>query len=318
MPSIETLYFNHIVVKYETSRGTVHAVNTINGYVHAGESVGLVGESGCGKSSLGRALVGLEPLHAGEAILGSLKLTPEVSPRELKTWRKSVQLVFQDPNSSLNPRHRISEVLGEVITAQLGLKGKALTEKVIELMEKVGLNPETRHRYPHQFSGGQRQRIGIARALATGAQFLVLDEPVSALDVSVQAQIINLLKSLQTDAKLGYLFVSHDLAVVENLCQRTLVMYLGHIVESGPSQLICTHPKHPYTQALVSAVPTPTAGLSAQYNPLQGELPSPMNLPIGCPFVTRCQYVQAKCHQALPELREIAPEHFCRCTLYDV
>lgn len=308
------LHIDHVTVSYGLPNGqTVQAVRGVSLELHPGETLGLVGESGCGKSSLSRALVGLEALSGGSASFHGLTLSPTTSPAVLKQWRKGVQLVFQDPYSSLNPRIRIGAALDEVLAVHTGLNRNARAEKVAEQLKTVGLPPEAAGRYPHQFSGGQRQRIGIARALAVGAPMLILDEPVSALDVSVQAQIINLLRDIQQREGLGYLFVSHDLGVVEHLSDTLAVMYLGQIVEQGPAKKVCRSPRHPYTQALISAVPTPTRGLNENYRPLIGDPPSPLAPPTGCAFHPRCPLAKEQCKREAPLLREIVPGHRCAC-----
>lgn len=304
--------FNDVTVHYAVSRGILHAVEHVSGKICEGNTVGLVGESGCGKSSLARALVGLEKMSAGGAQFHSQILHASTEKEAMRLWRKNVQIVFQDPNSSLNPRLRIHEALREVILAQ-GNAGLNVEKRIAELLELTGLPREFAQRYPHQLSGGQRQRIGIARALAVGAQFLILDEPVSALDVSVQAQIIQLLKDLQSTQHLSYLFVSHDLGVVDYLCNSVMVMYLGRIVEEGPAHVICRAPQHPYTRALIAAVPSSKSGLRADYHPLPGELPSPLMPPLGCPFSTRCMFATAQCHRELPPLNDSGDGHRVRC-----
>lgn len=290
------LRVEHATVRYPASGGrSVRAVYDVSFSLAPGEALGLVGESGCGKSSLARALVGLEVLTEGTATYGNEVLASGISSRALHRWRRSVQMVFQDPYSSLNPRLRIGDTLDEVLRVNTDQTKPQRISRIAELLDITGLPPESAMRYPHQFSGGQRQRIGIARALAVGAKVLILDEPVSALDVSVQAQVINLLEELREREKLSYLFVSHDLAVVEHLCKRMMVMYLGQIMERGESHEVCRAPKHPYTRALLRAVPNPVTGLGADYTPLTGEPPSPLDPPPGCPFHPRCTIANAQC-----------------------
>ncbi len=276
----------------------LYAVNGVSFSLEKGETIGLVGESGCGKSTLGRALVRLETPSSGEILLSGRDLA-HAKGRELLEMRKHFQMIFQDPYGSLNPRLSIFSTLDEVI-AMTGKKSREERwDKAAGLLEMVGLTADALTRYPHQFSGGQRQRIGIARALAADPDFIVADEPVSALDVSVQASIVNLLQDIQQKSRTAMLFIAHDLAVVEHISSRILVMYLGNIVESAPAKELVSSPRHPYTEALLSAVPTPAEGLRERIR-LSGDVPSPLNPPPGCPFHERCPYASAKCKEEKP------------------
>ena len=276
----------------------LYAVNGVSFSLEKGETIGLVGESGCGKSTLGRALVRLETPSSGEILLSGRDLA-HAKGRELLEMRKHFQMIFQDPYGSLNPRLSIFSTLDEVI-AMTGKKSRLERwDKAAGLLEMVGLTADALTRYPHQFSGGQRQRIGIARALAADPDFIVADEPVSALDVSVQASIVNLLQDIQQKSRTAMLFIAHDLAVVEHISSRILVMYLGNIVESAPAKELVASPRHPYTEALLSAVPTPAEGLRERIR-LSGDVPSPLNPPPGCPFHERCPYASAKCKEEKP------------------
>lgn len=287
------------------------AVDGVSFTIERGETVGLVGESGCGKSTVGKALVKLETPMRGSIMLDGVDLA-SVKGEKLRQMRRKFQMIFQDPYGSLNPRMTVFSALDEVISLHLDLSREARHAKAVELLELVGLPPAALNRYPHQFSGGQRQRIGIARALATEPELLIADEPVSALDVSVQASIINLLKDLQKNTRIGLLFIAHDLAVVEHISDRILVMYLGRIVESAPASELCRKPLHPYTAALLSAVPTLEKRWEARLK-LSGDVPSPLNPPTGCAFHPRCPYAREKCQRERPVLREIAPGRFSAC-----
>ncbi len=292
-------------------RRFLHAVDDVSFTVDRNETVGLVGESGCGKSSIAKALVRLENPASGCVRLGGVEIT-SLQGRALRKARKKFQMVFQDPYGSLNPRLSIQSALDEVLCLHTSLDKAGRLQRMRELMLLVGLNPEQLPRYPHQFSGGQRQRIGIARALAADPELLIADEPVSALDVSVQAAIINLLRDLQKSTGIALLFIAHDLAVVEHISDRILVMYLGRVVESAPASELCKLPLHPYTEALLSAVPTVDKRESARIK-LTGDVPSPLDPPGGCAFHPRCRFATEKCRSCRPELREILPGRFSAC-----
>jgi oligopeptide/dipeptide ABC transporter ATP-binding protein len=294
--------------------GHVYAVDGISFTINEGQTLGLVGESGCGKSTAGRAILRLiEPTAGTVKVLGR-DIAP-LTRKELRPYRQQMQIVFQDPFSSLNPRMTAGEIVGEPLYVH-GVKGrKERLDRVAALFDRVGLRPAQMANYPHQFSGGQRQRICIARALALGPKLIVGDEPVSALDVSIQAQVINLLQDLQRERQLSYLFISHNLAVVEHISHRIAVMYLGRIVEHADTRSIFKNPQHPYTEALLSAVPVPDPTIKRQKRVLQGDVPSPVNPPSGCHFHTRCPYAVARCKVETPLLREIAPGHHVSCHL---
>ncbi len=294
-------------------RKYLHAVDDVSFTVDSGETVGLVGESGCGKSSIAKALVRLEKPSGGTVKIDNRDIA-QLDGKALRKARKDFQMVFQDPYGSLNPRLSIRSALEEVLKLHSSLNKAERLEKMQNLMQMVGLDPDTLLRYPHQFSGGQRQRIGIARALASEPKLLIADEPVSALDVSVQASIINLLRELQKTTNTALLFIAHDLAVVEHISDRILVMYLGRIVESAPAAELCRNPRHPYTAALLSAVPT-LNGVKKRRIKLTGDVPSPLAPPPGCAFHPRCPFAQEKCRRCRPELREIAPGHHSACFL---
>jgi len=294
--------------------GQVHAVDGISFSIGVGETLGLVGESGCGKSTVGRAVLRLiEPTSGAIKVRGQdITHLPKAAMRPL---RRQMQIVFQDPFSSLNPRIRAGEIVGEPLKVH-GVGDKVeRAERVAQLFARVGLRPQQMRNYPHQFSGGQRQRVSIARALALDPGFIVADEPVSALDVSIQAQVINLLMDLQRDAKLSYLFISHNLAVVEHIAHRVAVMYLGRIVEYADKATLFAAPLHPYTEALLAAVPIPDPALKRQKQHVGGDVPSPINPPTGCHFHPRCRYAEARCRVESPLLREVAPGHTVACHL---
>jgi peptide/nickel transport system ATP-binding protein len=302
-----------LCVQYQSARGTVRAVDDVSFDLEAGETVGLVGESGCGKSTLGKAVMRLIPSSDGLVILDGQNLT-EMQPGALKAARKNIQMIFQDPYSSLNPRHDIGTIVGQPLSVA-GWSRRDIRGRVAELMGQVGLPAEAVRRYPHEFSGGQRQRIGIARALALSPKVIICDEPVSALDVSVRAQVINLLKDLQQATGVAYLFISHDLSVVEHISDRLIVMYLGRIVESGRGEDIWRQSAHPYTHALLAAAPVADPRLARSRNKtvLQGELPSPLNPPPGCSFNTRCPMARERCREEQPVLRTLADGHMVAC-----
>ena len=293
----------------------VKAVDAVSFTVAAGETVGLVGESGCGKTTLGRAIVRLIEPTAGEVFLEGQEITA-LNGAKLRSLRRKFQIIFQDPYGSLNPRMTVTQIIGEALDLhKLAGGANGRRQRLAELLRAVGLDADHAHRYPHEFSGGQRQRIGIARALAVEPKLIVCDEPVSALDVSVQAQIINLLQDLQRERGLAYLFIAHDLAVVEHIARRVLVMYLGKVVEMGEAKAVVRSPKHPYTQALISAVPVVDPDSKRQRLILPGEVPSPINPPVGCPFHPRCPIAELRCRHEAPPLREIAPGRSAACHL---
>lgn len=290
----------------------LYAVNGVSFTLDRGETIGLVGESGCGKSTLGKALVRLIEPDSGEILLDNEDLA-HAKGGKLQQMRKKFQMIFQDPYGSLNPRLTIFSTLDEVISLHYQLPKQARMEKAAELLQMVGLTADALNRYPHQFSGGQRQRIGIARALAADPDFIVADEPVSALDVSVQASIVNLLQDIQQKSGTAILFIAHDLAVVEHISARIMVMYLGSVVESAPAGKLVSNPHHPYTEALLSAVPSPEEGLNGRIR-LSGDVPSPLALPPGCPFHVRCPYATERCRKEKPPLTPVDDgQRFCAC-----
>ena len=294
--------------------GDIKAVDGISFFIRRGETLGLVGESGCGKSTTGRAILQLYRPTAGDVYFEGENLCKSKGEK-LRRMRRKMQMIFQDPYASLNPRMTVGNIIGEPLEVHNILKGKALKERVQELLQVVGLNPYFINRYPHEFSGGQRQRIGVARALAVNPSFIICDEPISALDVSIQAQIINLLEELQAQFNLTYLFIAHDLSVVRHISDRVAVMYLGKIVELTDRYTLYNDPKHPYTQALLSAVPIPDPFVEEKRRRiiLEGDVPSPANPPKGCNFNTRCPVVMDICKESEPEFKDIGGEHWVAC-----
>ncbi|MGD0006493.1 MAG: oligopeptide/dipeptide ABC transporter ATP-binding protein [Anaerolineaceae bacterium] len=299
---------------FQKQVGFVHAVDNISFDIHRGETLGLVGESGCGKSTTGRAILQLQKPTSGQVIFEGVDLVT-LKPRELRKMRRKMQMIFQDPYASLNPRMTIGEIIGEPLRLHGLANRKESDEQVVVLLMLVGLNPAYANRFPHEFSGGQRQRIGVARSLSLNPSLIVCDEPISALDVSIQAQVVNLLEELQQKFNLAYLFIAHDLSMVRHISTRVAVMYLGWIVELAPRDELFSHPLHPYTQALLSAVPIPDP--EAEENRkriiLEGDVPSPVNPPSGCRFRTRCPVAKKDCQEQVPEYREITSGHFVAC-----
>ena len=304
-------YFNISMGMFKTK--PLKAVDGVSFYINKGETLGLVGESGCGKTTVGRTLMNLYKPTGGEILY---KGKPIVTKHDVNEFRKKAAMVFQDPYSSLNPRMTVADIIAEPLDIhKMYASAEERREKVLELMAHVGLNSEHASRYAHEFSGGQRQRIGIARSLAISPDFIVCDEPVSALDVSIQAQVINMFDELQDKMGLSYLFIAHDLLVVRHISHRIAVMYLGKIVEMADANEIYDHPLHPYSKALISAVPIPdpTIARANQRIPLGGDIPSPLNAPSGCPFRTRCPYATEACAEAMPEFKEVSRGHFVAC-----
>jgi len=299
----------------QRSIGYVRAVENVSFDIYRGETLGLVGESGCGKTTTGRTILRLIDPTSGEIFFDGIDIT-SLSRKQLAPLRKKMQIIFQDPYGSLNPRMTVGDIIGEGIDVHNIARGKEKGKRIMELMEVVGLSPAYIRRYPHEFSGGQRQRIGIARALAVNPKFIVCDEPVSALDVSIQSQIINLLKDLQMQFELTYLFIAHDLSVVKHMSNKIAVMYLAKIVEYTSTEELFNNPKHPYTLALMSAIPIPDPEVKKQRIVLQGDLPSPSNPPKGCRFNTRCPKVMSICHVVEPPLKNIGKEHLVACHLW--
>jgi len=303
---------------FQRQVGAVQAVDGVSFDIHRGETMGLVGESGCGKSTTGRTMLRLYPPTGGSVLFGGKDIFKS-NGRDLLAIRRQAQMIFQDPYASLNPRWTVNAIVGEPLWVHGLAKGRAQTERVQELLKLVGLNPMYVNRYPHEFSGGQRQRIGVARALASDPEFIICDEPISALDVSIQAQVVNLLEDLQNKLGLTYLFIAHDLSMVRHICDRVAVMYLGKIVELAPKDELYSNPLHPYTQALLSAVPVPDPKAERQRQRiiLTGDVPSPVNPPSGCRFHTRCPIAQSVCSEQEPEWRDptVSGGHWVACHL---
>jgi len=293
-------------------RAVVHAVDGVTLAIEAGETLGLVGESGCGKSTLGRVIVRLQPATSGHVFFKNTDLT-QMRGEKLRRTRQEIQMIFQDPYASLNPRMTVGDIVSEPLRNFGIARGRKAEQKVQEVMRVVGLNPNFVNRYPHEFSGGQRQRIGIARALVLEPTFIVADEPVSALDVSIQAQIVNLMEDLQAKYQLTFLFIAHDLSVVRHISDRIAVMYLGKIVEVGPAEELVRDPKHPYTQALIAAVPVPEPAQQRERIVLKGDIPSPINPPSGCRFRTRCPIATERCAAEEPLLRPVGKDRVAAC-----
>ena len=315
--SEKLLEVKNLLKYYTVPQGTLHAVDGVSFSINKGETLGLVGESGCGKSTIGRTILRLIP-HTGGEVLYNGEDILKYNPTQMRELRKEMQIIFQDPYSCLDPRKTISQIIAEPLIVNKMCKRSELNEVVIELMHKGGVSPKLYNAYPHELDGGRRQRVGIIRALAMNSQFIVCDEPVSSLDVSIQAQILNLLQDLQENMGLTYLFISHDLSVVRHISNRVAVMYLGKLVETCPSHELFRNPTHPYTRALLSAVPI------AKYNYqkkekilLKGDVPSPVNPKPGCRFAGRCWMAKDICHQQEPPLREIGSDHFVACHMID-
>ena len=297
---------------------TLKAVDGVNFKIYKGETLGIVGESGCGKTTCGKTVMGLYKATGGEVLFDGVDIN-KLNKNEKKEFTKRAQIIFQDPYSSLNPRMTVGDIIGEGIDIHKLYTGKERQEKIYELLELVGLNREHALRFPHEFSGGQRQRIGIARALAIEPEFIVCDEPISALYVSIQAQVINMLKELQEERGLTYLFIAHDLSVVKYISDRVVVMYLGTMVETAETDELYAHPMHPYTQALLSAIPEadPNKAKANQRIPIKGEIPSPINPKNCCRFAERCQHATERCFKEMPQMKEIAPGHKVACHLVE-
>ena len=307
------LEVKHLKKYFKTQRGTLHAVDDVNLSIRRGKTLGIVGESGCGKSTIGRVILQLLRPTAGEVIFDGRDIT-RLRGRELRLLRKEMQMIFQDPFSSIDPRKTVNQTISEPVKVHGIIRDRAAREeRVLELMQTVGLAERLINSYPHELDGGRRQRVGIARALAVEPRFIVCDEPVSALDVSIQAQILNLLKHLQQQMGLTYIFITHDLSVVNHFSDDIAVMYLGQVVELAPAEELFANPLHPYTQALLSAIPVPELGHKRERIILKGEISSPIDPPDQCRFAKRCLYARQECLSGCPALREVAPGHFAAC-----
>ena len=313
-PLIQT---KDLVKYFNTKRGNLHAVDHVNISIMKGETLGVVGESGCGKSTLGRTILRLLEPTSGEILYNGQNIV-DYSTKQMKEMRKKMQIIFQDPFTSLNPRMSVSEIIAEPMITTRTLKNNTeRLDRVYQLMETVGLAERFINSYPHELDGGRRQRIGIARALSVDPEFIVCDEPVSALDVSIQAQVVNMLEDLQAELGLTYLFIAHDLSMVRHISRKVGVMYLGSLVEFAETEELYTHTLHPYTQALMSAVPEldPAISKNKKVQMLKGDIPSPINTPPGCKFASRCPHATARCAEERPEFREVSPGHFAACHL---
>ena len=302
---------------FKTPNGTLHAVDGVSFSIEEGKTLGVVGESGCGKSTLGRTILHLQPNTGGQIFFEGQDIT-NVTPQQLKELRKNMQIIFQDPFSSLDPRKSVSQIIAEPLKIYKVCNSRQeIIKKVGELMDTVGLATRLAHSYPHELDGGRRQRIGIARALALNPKFIVCDEPVSALDVSIQAQVLNLMQDLQRDRHLTYIFITHNLAVVKHISDDIMVMYLGNMIEKAPKRELFKTPLHPYTQALLSAIPIPDIDVKKKRILLKGEITSPIDPKPGCRFAARCNYARPECFEKTPELREVAPQHYVACHFFD-
>ncbi|MEI6286619.1 MAG: oligopeptide/dipeptide ABC transporter ATP-binding protein [Bacillota bacterium] len=311
-----TKHFNVEYSLFGKPTKIVQAVENVTFDIFRGETLGLVGESGCGKTTIGRTIVGLYEPTSGTAVYEGKDIHNELKSANHLAMKRKIQMIFQDPYASLNPRMTVGDIIAEPLIIHKICNGQSdRTERVHSLLRQVGLNPEHAGRFPHEFSGGQRQRIGFARALAVDPKFIVCDEPISALDVSIQAQVVNLLQELQQELGLTYLFVAHDLSMVRHISHRVAVMYLGALAELATRDDLYARPQHPYTKALLSAIPIPDPVIeqTRQRIILEGDVPSPLNPPSGCKFRTRCQYAMPRCAAEIPALREVAPNHFCAC-----
>ena len=308
------LEVKHLKKYFDTPRGKLHAVDDVSFSIEKGKTLGVVGESGCGKSTTGRCILRLIEPTSGEVIFNGQDIT-KLHPRDMKALRKDMQIIFQDPYASLDPRKTISQIISEPIIINKILTNKQdVEDRVHELMDTVGLAQRLVNTYPHELDGGRRQRIGIARALAMNPKFIVCDEPVSALDVSIQAQILNLLQDLQEKMELTFMFITHDLSVVNHFSDDIAVMYLGQLVEKAPAEELFAHHLHPYTKALFSAIPIPDPDDQSERIIIKGEITSPINLPDACHFAPRCQYCKENCHHGNPALVEVRPNHFVACS----